>query len=302
MATDLRRAVPRNPPLVSRLLAGPVAALLHRLGVRAPAEARGAEEREIQVLLEEGTRSGVFAEAQRRIVERVFRLHDHRASELMTPMSGVVWLDINDPPDVNRRKIAGSPHNRFPVCDGSVDDVLGVVEVKDLLDHAFAGEPFGVKGLLKMPHLIYEGTLGLTVLEMFKKSGVHVAVVLDEFGAVRGLLTMTDLVKAIVGDMPGGGDPTGPGSVRREDGSWLLDGLLNFEEFRRLVGIDRPPGRDVQTLAGFVVALVGRLPAAGDRVEWGAHVYEVVRMDGRRVDRVRVAPRDPPQTGRNGAL
>ena len=146
----------------------------------------------------------MFVEAESKIVERVLRLGDHRANSLMTPMKNVVWLDLTDSPGVIQRTIAEHPHSCFPVCDGNIDTVLGIVHVKDLLVHSFAGQPFGLKGLLKMPLLIFEGTSALNVLEMFKKSGMHVAVVLDEYGSVRGFLTLHDILEAIVGDMPEG--------------------------------------------------------------------------------------------------
>src|SRR5262249_28773734 len=134
-----------------------------------------------------------------------------RGRALMTPMKEVVWLDVADPPEQMKRKIADSPHSRFPVCEGSIDNILGIVQVKDLLVHSFSGRPFGIKGLLKLPLLIYEGMTGLRVLEMFKGSPMHVAVVLDEYGSVRGLLTLNDILEAIVGDLPTGDDPAEKG-------------------------------------------------------------------------------------------
>lgn len=198
MASESPPSVPRSSPLIARLLNGSIAIILRRFGTRPTTE------EEIKVLLKEGTESGVFEEVEHEIVERLFRLSDHRASALMTPMKAIVWLDIADPPEVMRRKIVESPHARFPVCEGCVDNILGIVLVKDLLNQSFRGQPFGLKGLLKMPLLIYEGMPGLKVLAMFRDMRAHVAVVLDEYGAVRGMLTLTDILEAIVGDMPVG--------------------------------------------------------------------------------------------------
>jgi putative hemolysin len=180
---------------IARLLSGSMTILLRRFGLRSSTE------EEIQVLLKEGIESGIFGAAEHEMVNRVFQLGDHRANELMTPMKQIVWLDVTDPPDEMKRKIRESPHSRFPVCEGSIDNILGIVQVKDLLVHSFTGQPFGIKGLLKMPLFIYEATPALKILEMFKKSGMHVAIVLDEYGSVRGLLTLNDILEAIVGDL-----------------------------------------------------------------------------------------------------
>jgi putative hemolysin len=293
MVSSLSRSDSRSLPLIARLLNSTIAVVLRRLGIRPTADPRVTEE-EIQVLLKEGIQAGVFEEAEHEIVKRVFRLGHHRASELMTPMNELVWLDIADSPDEMRRKITESPHSRFTVCEGCIDNILGIVQVKDLLVQSFTGQPFGIKGLLKMPLLIYEGTPGLKVLEMFKKSGMHVAVVLDEYGSVRGLLTLTDILEAIVGDMPVGEDLDEPKAVQRQDGSWVLDGMLAVEEFKDLLGIDELPEGDYQTLAGFVIKQLGRIPTAADRVEWGGYSFEVVDMDGHRVEKILVAPRQSP--------
>jgi len=247
-------------------------------------------EEEIHVLLREGIEAGIFGEAEHEIVTRVFRLGGHRASELMTPMKAIVWLDVADPPEEMKRKITESPHSRFPVCEGSIDNILGIVQVKDLLVHSFGGQPFGIKGLLKLPLFLYEGTPGLNVLEMFQKSGMHFAIVLDEFGSVRGLLTLNDILEAIVGDLPVGEDLDEPKAVQREDGSWLLDGSMAIDEFKDLLGIAHLPRGDYQTLAGFVINQVGRVPKTADRFDWGGYRYEVVDMDGLRVDKILVSP------------
>jgi putative hemolysin len=260
--------------------------VLRRLGIRPSTE------EEIQALLREGIEAGTIAEAEHEIVTRVFRLGGHRASELMTPMKEIVWLDVADPPEEMKRKIADSPHTRFPVCDQSIDNILGIVQAKDLLDQSFLGQPFGIKGLCKLPLFLYEGTPGLNVLDLFQKSGMHVAIVLDEFGSVRGLLTLTDILEAIVGNLPVGEEPEEPRAVGREDGSWLLDGTMSVHEFQGLLRIGKLPRGDYQTLAGLVITQIGRIPQTGDRFEWENYRYEVVDMDGLRVDKVRVSPPD----------
>jgi putative hemolysin len=283
MATDSTRDETRSTSRFTRFLSGSMATVLRRLGIRS------SNEDAVRVLLKEAIDAGILGEAEHEILKRVFRLGDHRASELMTPMTEVVWLDVTDPPNEMQRKITRSPHSRFPVCEGSIDNMLGIVQVKDLLVHSFSGQPLSIKGLLKLPLFIYEGNPALKVLEMFRASEMHVAIVLDEYGSVRGLLTLNDILEAIVGDLPQGEDLDEPRAVQRPDGSWQLDGMLSLEEVQDLLGITRLPEGDYQTLAGFVISQVGRIPAAADRFEWGGHCFEVVDMDGHRVDKILVA-------------
>jgi putative hemolysin len=273
--------------LIARLLSGKLASVLRRLRGRNSAS----REDEIQVLLKEGIEAGIFDEAEQEIVTRVFRLGDYQANALMTPMNEIVWLDVADTPEEMKRKITESPHSRFPVCEGSIDSILGIVQVKDLLIQSFSGQPFSIKGLLKMPLFIYEATPGLTSLEMFKKSGMHVAIVLDEYGSVRGLLTLNDIFEAIVGDMPVSAEPEDPKAFARPDGSWLVDGRLSIKEFEDILGIAALPEGDYQTVAGFVITELGCVPKTGAQLTSGGHTYEVVDMDGRRVDKVLVTPR-----------
>jgi putative hemolysin len=272
--------------LIARLLSGSLASVLRRLGRRLASS----KEDEIQVLLKEGIEAGIFEEAEQEMVTRVFRLGDYQANALMTPMNEIVWLDVGDTSDVMKRKITESPHGRFPVCEGSIDNILGIVQVKDLLIQSFSGESFSIKGLLKMPLLIYEATPALTSLEMFKKSGMHMAIVLDEYGSVRGLLTLNDIFEAIVGDMPASQEPEEPKAFQRPDGSWLVDGRLSIKEFEDLLGIAELPEGDYQTVAGFVITQLGCVPSTGARLERSGYSYEVVDMDGRRVDKVLVTP------------
>ena len=245
---------------------------------------------EVGALVKEGAAAGVFEEAEHDMVKRVFRLGDTRAVALMTPRTEVVWIDAADPPGEVRHKLTESPHSRFPVCDGTLDNVLGTVHTKDLLVHGFGGKPFDIKGLLTVPLLIYEGMPGLKVLELFKKTGTHMALVLDEYGSVVGMLTLTDILEAIVGDLPASDATPDQRAVRREDGSWLLDGMLTLDEFRDIFeGVELPDG-DYETLAGFVMVQLSRIPATGDRFEWEGLSFEVVDMDGNRIDKVLVAP------------
>ncbi|HEX8203710.1 MAG TPA: hemolysin family protein, partial [Isosphaeraceae bacterium] len=275
-------------PIV-RFLGASTEVVLRLLGIRPSGETTITAE-EVKALVKEGAQAGVFEPAEHEMVKRVFRLAGRRASTLMTPRAEVVWLDVADPPAELRNKIGGSPHSRFPVCDGTLDNILGVVGVKDLLAQGFRQQPFALKGLLRVPLFLYEGTSALKILETFKASGTHLAVVLDEFGAVQGLLTLNDIVEALVGDLSEGADPAGPKAVRRSDGSWLLDGTLPVDEFHdAFEGLELPRG-DYQTLAGFILRQLGRIPATGDRFQWQGLGFEVVDMDGNRIDKVLVSP------------
>ena len=204
----------------------------------------------------------------------------------MTPRNEVVWIDMTDSTDEIRRKVQSSPHTRFPVCDQSLDNLLGIVQVKDLLIQDQNVDAFRLKGRLTLPLFLYEGTRGLKILEMFKKSGSRVAVVLDEYGTVEGLLSLTDILEAIVGDMPDGDEDDDPPVVQRSDGSWLLDGMMPLDEFRDLFELLSLPEADIHTLAGLVVTHLGHIPRVGESFDsWGLH-FEIVEMDRNRVNRI----------------
>jgi putative hemolysin len=273
-------------PLVG-VLSGATDRVLRFLGVR-PRSHPPVIQEEISVLLQEGIKAGVFEEGEHEMIKRVFRFSDRRARALMTPRNFIVWIDQADPPDEVRRKIISSPHTRFPVCDQSLDNLLGIVQVKDLLVQDQNVEPFRIKGRLTLPLFLYEGTRGLKILEMFKTSGSRVAVVLDEYGTVEGLLTLTDILEALVGDMPVGDEEDETAAVQRSDGSWLLDGRLALDEFRDLFELTTIPTGDFHTLAGLLVTHLGHIPRVGESFQsWGLS-FEVVDMDGNRVDRILV--------------
>jgi putative hemolysin len=274
-------------PLVG-ILSGATDRVLRLVGVRPRSEPPITQE-EISVLLQQGTKAGVLEEGEHEMIKRVFRFSDRRARALMTPRNDVVWIDQADPPDEIRRKIVSSPHTRFPVCDQSLDNLLGIVQVKDLLVQDQNADPFRIKGRLTLPLFLYEGTRGLRILEMFKTSGSRLAVVLDEYGTVAGLLTLTNILEALVGDMPVADEEDEPAMVERQDGSWLLDGRLPLDEFRDLFELTSVQEGDFHTLAGLVVTQLRHIPRVGETFDnWGLH-FEVVDMDGNRVDRILVA-------------
>lgn len=257
-------------------------------------------EQEITVLLEQGTEAGIFDETEQDIVERVFRLGDRRVRSLMTPQRRVAWLDIEDAWELNQEKLIGAPHSRFLVCQGSVDQVLGIVLVKELLTATWRNEAIELPNYLHQPLLVPESLRVLRLLELFKQSALHVAVVIDEYGSVQGLVTLTDVLEALVGDLPAPDGGSGGEIVRRADGSWLLDGMLPIEELHdHFEALPPLPGEGVesfQTVGGFVITYMGRLPHPADRCEWAGWQFEVVDMDGNRVDKVLLIPPAPAAT------
>jgi putative hemolysin len=280
---------------VVRVLSGSSSLVLKALGARASEEPPVTEE-EIKLLLAQGTQAGAFEAREQEIVERVFRFADRRLGSLMTPRTRVVWLDVHDSPEEIRRTIADSPFSRFPVGDGQLENCLGFVRTRELLDRVLAGEALDLQACLRQPLLLPENARALDVLERFKASGTHLAMVIDEYGGIHGLVTLNDVLEAIVGDMPTVGEVDEAAAVRRQDGSWLVDGAIPIEELRELVAVPRLPAEEkgaYRTLAGFVMQQLGRVPRTGDRFEWGTFTFEVVDMDGHQVDKVLVAGGPP---------
>ncbi|MBG1258461.1 hemolysin family protein [Nostoc commune] len=275
------------------LLSASTDLILRLLGITASTEPQVTEE-EIKILIEQGTEAGTFEEAEQDMVERVFRLGDRPVSYLMTPRPDIVWLDLDDSPEENRQKMVDSVYSRYPVCQEGLDNVLGVMPVTDLLARSFRGEPLDLTVGLRQPVFVPESTRGLKVLELFKQTITHMALVVDEYGVIQGLVTLNDIMSEIVGDVPSTDGQDQPQAVQREDGSWLLDGMLPVEEFLELFGMEEWKSEEsgsYQTLGGFVITNLGRIPAAADHFEWQSMRIEVMDMDGNRVDKVLVVPK-----------
>ena len=275
-----------------RLLSASTDVVLRLLGVRPSTESPVTEE-EIKILINQGTQAGVFEESEQDMVEGVFRLGGRRVGALMAPRTEIVWLDLDDTPEEIRIKITSSPHSHFLVVQGGPDNVLGMVQTKDLLDRILVGQPLNVKAALRQPLFVPESMPALRVLELFKKSEVHLAMVIDEHGGLQGLVTPHDILEAIVGELS---MATEPEILQREDGSWLIDGMLPVDEFKEMFHIGKLPDEErgvYQTMGGFVLMHLGRIPSAGDHFEWSGLRFEVVDMDGRRVDKVLVVPLRP---------
>lgn len=255
-------------------------------------------EEEVGILLEQGARAGVFHPAEHEMTERIFDLADDRISALMTPRLEVEWIDIDAAPEEIAEIIRASRFSRFPVGRGSIDRVEGTVQTKDVLSVEGDRWTIALPATVPKPLVLPESTTALHALERFRQSGDQMAIVIDEYGGTAGIVTLQDMLTAIVGDLPGPGDIPNPGAVRRDDGSWLLDGRLPIDDAAELLDLRARPGEDdgiYETLAGFVISLIGNLPIAGDKTSWDGWTFEVVDMDGRRVDKI-IASRDESTT------
>lgn len=269
---------------VVRFLSFSTDVVLRVIGVRPSTEPPVTEE-EIQVLLDQGTQAGVFEEAELDMVAGVFRLNDRRVYSLMTPRTEIAWLDMRNDADEVLGKLSESPFSRYPVCQGSLDNVLGIVKARDLLTRSVKGEPLNLKECLLPAIFIPETSFASRALEVFKENNKELVLVIDEFGGVTGLLTINDVLEEIVGDI----ETSEPQVTQRQDGSWLLDGMLDVDEFKELFKMGTLPNEnDYETLGGFVMANLGHIPTSGDQFEWEGLRFEVVDMDGRRVDKILV--------------
>jgi putative hemolysin len=288
-ATPMRFLAGFASPAV-HLLSGSTELVLKLIGFKPSTEPPVTEE-EIRILIEQGTVAGVFEEAEQEMVSRVLRLGERRVGALMTPRKRIVWLDINESAERNRRKIVKSLRSRFPVCQGRLSNVLGVIHVKDLLARCLSGRTLDIRSGLQQPLFVLESTHVLRVMELFKESETQVALVVDEYGTIEGLVTLTDLLESIIGDLPSLDSTGARPVVQREDGSWLVEGMIPVDELKDLLDLGRFPEEDsgdYETLGGFVMSVLGRVPEAGDHFEYRGFRFEVVDMDGHRVDKVLV--------------
>jgi putative hemolysin len=289
-AGPLRALTTLVSPVV-RLLTGSSQLVIRLLGV-SPSSDPPVTEDEIKVLMEQGTQAGVFEEAEQDMVESIFKLGEQRAGAVMTPRPQIDWIDIDEPAAHILQRITESRRTRFPVSQGDLDRILGILHTKDLLVQSFSGGAADIKSLLRPCLFVPESMEALSVLERFKRTGSHLALVTDEYGTITGLLTSTDILETIVGDLPSVGEPSEIEALRREDGSWLVGGKLHIEELKDLLEWNSlPEGEEgaYGTVGGFVMDRLGEIPQEGDHFEWNGYRFEVVDMDGRRVDKVIIA-------------
>ena len=278
-------------PIVS-LLSFSTELVLKLLRANKPSDEPLVTEEEIKVLVRQGAAAGMFDVAEQDMVERVFHLGDQHVNALMTPRPDIVWIDLDDSAEVTRQKLVDSQHSRIPVCQETLDNILGVAHVSDILARSLLDQPIDLPTLLRQPLLIPETTHALRVLELFKQSGTHIALIVDEYGVIQGLVTLNDVMEVIIGDVPAEDNPEA-NAIQREDGSWLLDGMLSIAELKEIFKFDELPHEEsgkYQTLAGFVIMQLGRIPRSTDHFEWLGFRFEVIDMDGNRVDKVLVTP------------
>jgi putative hemolysin len=270
-------------------------AVLRLMGIRG-GSTRAVTEEEIAASLEEGLDAGVIEAQEHQMVRNVFRLDDRQIGSMMIPRAEIVWLDVANPLPELLGVMAGSGHTRFPVCRGGLDDVLGVLSTHSLLQPLARGEQPQLADHLNPPVFVPETLSGMELLEHFRVTTADLVFVVDEYGAVQGVITERDLLEAITGEF---GAPASEDSwaVRREDGSWLMDGLIPVPEFKDRLDLKELPEEDrgrYNTLAGMIMLLLGRLPRTADYVVWAGWRFEVVDLDGKRVDKVLVERTEHP--------
>jgi putative hemolysin len=247
---------------------------------------------EITGLMEQGEVVGVFEERETDIVESVFRLGDLRAGALMTPRTDIDWLDLEEPFEVNLQRMMNSPHTHFPTANGSLDNVQGILRGKDVLARVTDGAVVDLREAIQPAVFIPESMPAFEVLELLKGAFGNLALVIDEYGGLLGMVTLFDVMEAIVGGISERGEPVVPEALQREDGSWLVEGMMRIDEFKKLFDIDDLPEESragYQTVGGFVMTMIGSVPQAGQKFEACGWKYEVLDMDGMRVDKVMVS-------------
>lgn len=287
----IARAVAGPMLIVSRLFSPLVKLLgvatnlvLRLLGAKPSSEPLITEE-ELQVLIDQGTQAGIFEESEQDMVEGVFSLGERRVYSLMTPRTEIVWLDIEDTIEEIRFKISENEYSRFPVRQDTLDVILGIAKARDMLVASLSEGPIRLKQLLKPAFYIPETMSAARALEIFKEKGTEMLLVIDEFGGLQGLLTVHDIIEEIVGEI----ELEEPQATQRQDGSWLLDGMLEVDEFKEIFSLPTLPHEDeYETLSGFVMLSLGRVPQTADLFEWHDLRFEVIDMDGHRVDKVLV--------------
>ncbi len=272
-------------------LLGRSSAMILRLFGQSQKSGPEVTEEELRAFLLEGTQAGVLETEERDMIERLLRLADKPVRAIMTPRTEITWIDRTDPRRDIIATLKTSPHSRFVVCDGSVDNVVGIVQTKDILDRLLDGGEFSLAASLRQPMVIPDRVSALDALARLKSDPLGIAVVMDEYGSFEGLVTATDLLEAIVGDLnEPAPEPTAPDQPEPER---VLDGLMPVDELKSQLDLPALPAEgSYHTLAGLILALLRRVPQAGDRIVFGGWRFEVLAMDGRRVERVRVG-RDP---------
>ncbi len=303
-----KRIALANPEGIACRVAGPVSslsALAHpvvaaltwmterilKLCGLAKAQDQSVSEGEVNDLVQQGLRTGAFNATETEMVAGVLTLDQLAVTEIMTPRPKMVFLNLDDPDEINWRKIVTSGHSRYPVYQAKRDQIVGVVTVKAIWANSAFGLPANLKNVMAPPLLVPEAMTVIHLIEQFRKTGQHLALITDEFGSIQGLVTMIDVMEAIAGDMPEKGRRHAPEARKRDDGSWLIDATLIVSEFKELLELDKLPHEETaefKTAGGFVMTYFGRIPKAGDHFEHEGWRFEVIDMDRHRIDKLLV--------------
>ncbi|HII93459.1 MAG TPA: HlyC/CorC family transporter [Methanosarcina sp.] len=278
-------------PLVV-ILSSSTEAVLRFMKVRKTTEPPVTEE-EIKIMFEEGTRAGVFEKAELSMIEGVLEIGDRRVDSLMTHRTDLIALDLEDLIDENLLRMIESGRSNFPVYEGDLNNIVGMISVKKVLEESVKRGTVDLKTLVTKPLFVPESASVLKLLELFKGTGVHIALITDEYGIIQGVITLYDILEAIVGEIRSLGEPVETEISVREDGSWLIDGNTPIEKIKDVLSVDTFPGERLgyyRTIAGLIIFILQRIPETGDHIILGKLRYEVVDMDGNRIDKVLVTP------------
>lgn len=305
-----KRLALRSPERMATLMApalatlskvmSPIAALLARsteLALRLFGPDRADEnqvsEEEIELLLQQGTEAGIFLEAERRLVEGVFDAGERSVGEVMTPRHAVDVLDLARSFEDNRETMRERPHNLYPVCDGSVDNIVGVVSTPELWRRQISGESTEIRAAMRPALFVPEISPVFTVIDQMRTSRQPMAILIDEYGGFDGIVTFNDILSDIVGEIDDPGRTNLRGAVARADGSWLIDGVFPAHELRELLDIDEIPGEEAgrfESIGGFLMDQLGHIPQEGEILDWDRFAFEIMDMDGNRIDKILVSP------------
>lgn len=287
VAGPMRLLAKLGTPVVA-LLTKSTNLLLRLLPVR-DSSGQAVTEDDIKSLLAQGTAAGVVHEREQHIAERVLRLGDRTVSAIMTPRPDVDWIDLDHPQETLADRLMVAIRSRFIICEGNIDRVVGVARTTDLLAACLTGAPLDLRAHLRQPLFVPSSMPVLSLLEEFQTADVHIAIVIDEFGAVKGIATLNDIFEDLVAKAPGSPGNSDSDIIRREDGSWLVDGTVPIEDLEGVIALDTIPDArrsGYRTVGGLVMTELGHVPRVGEHFELGGHRFEVMDMDGRRIDRV----------------
>jgi putative hemolysin len=290
-------AVARPMLILSRVSAPAVWLLRHSsdfilgiLGLSGERETEVTEE-EVKLLIAEGTRTGVFEPEEREMIDGVLRLADRSVRAIMTPRADISWIAMDASSDEILRRLRDERYTQLLVCEDSIDHPVGVIDASDVISALVDNRDIGLRDIVRKAPVIPERTRILDLIEVFRREGEHFAVIVDEYGTTQGVVTSTDVLESIAGDLPDSAEDASPMIVERDDGSWLVDGLLPIDRFEDLVGIRGLRGGGFETVAGLVLDRLGRIPEAGTRMTLDGLTVEVIDMDGRRIDKLLVVRR-----------